>query len=120
MREGLDAFEKRTKSFAVATIRLGMTLERVPGIRFVCNQLVRAAGSVAANHRAMRRARSDREFAAKLQIVNEEVDEAVLWLEIVDEICHDLRAQNAPVLSEGLQLRAMFARARATTRQNLG
>jgi four helix bundle protein len=68
----------------------------------------------------MRRSRSDREFVAKLQIVNEEVDEAVLWLEIVEEICPDLSRQTMPVPSEARQLRAMFARARATTRQNLG
>jgi hypothetical protein len=34
----------------------------------------------------MRRARSDREFAAKLQVVNEEIDEAQLWLEIADAV----------------------------------
>jgi len=119
MRHDIERFEKRTKSYAVATIRLCTDLEGVPGFRFVSDQLARSAGSVASNHRAMRRARSTREFAAKLQIVNEEVDESVLCYEIVDEICTELRPRVSPLLSEGLELRAMFARARATTRKRL-
>jgi four helix bundle protein len=117
MRDGIELLEKRTKGFAVSAIRLCVALEQEPGIRHLADQLVRSAGSVAANHRAMRRSRSDREFAAKLQIVNEEIDEAVLWLEIADEICADLRGQIRPLLSEGIELRSIFARARATTRR---
>jgi hypothetical protein len=67
----------------------------------------------------MRRSRSTREFAAKLQIVNEEIDESVLWLEIVDEIAPGFRSTLTPLLAEGLELRAIFARARSTTRQRL-
>jgi four helix bundle protein len=117
MRDSIDQFEARTKAFAVASIRLCAELERLPGIRFVIDQLARSAGSVAANHRAMRRARSDREFAAKLQIVNEEIDEAVLWVEIIDEVRPDYRGRLKPVLLEGIELRSMFAAARGTLRR---
>jgi four helix bundle protein len=41
---------------------------------------------VGANFRASRRARSDKEFVAKLQIVLEEVDECCYWLEIIQEL----------------------------------
>ena len=119
MRNDIDAFEERTKSFAIGVIRLCAPLEQVPGMRFLSGQLARSAGSVAANHRAMRRSRSTREFAAKLQIVNEEIDESVLWIEIVDEIATEFRAQLTPLLKEGLELRSMFAAARSTTRQRL-
>src|SRR3954463_3033842 len=70
MREGLDEFEGRTKQFAIDAIKLCGRLEEVRGLRQLSWQLADSSGSVAANHRAMRRARSDREFAAKLQIVN--------------------------------------------------
>ncbi|MDX9705916.1 MAG: four helix bundle protein, partial [Weeksellaceae bacterium] len=49
-------------------------------------QLVKSATSVGANFRASRRARSDKEFVAKLQIVLEEVDECCYWLEIIQEL----------------------------------
>jgi four helix bundle protein len=89
-------------------------------MRAVSAQLGRAAGSVAANHRAMRRARHTREFAAKLQIVNEEADECPLWLQIAEDLCPHLSERIKPLLKESRELRAIFARARKTTRQRLG
>jgi four helix bundle protein len=116
MRDGLDALEQRTKSFAVRVLRFSGKLENVAGLRQLSFQLARSAGSVAANHRAMRRARSTREFSAKLQIVNEEIDESALWLEVSSELCADVRSEVGPLLAEALELRAIFAKARATTR----
>ena len=66
-----------------------------------------------------RRARSDREFAAKLQIVNEEIDESVLWLEIADAVLADPDAQVRRLEQEGIELRSIFAKARKTTRKRL-
>jgi four helix bundle protein len=86
MREWIDQFEERTKQFAIDVVCLCDELGELPALRHVAWQLDDAAGSVASNHRAMRRARSDREFAAKLQVVNEEIDEAQLWLEIADAV----------------------------------
>jgi four helix bundle protein len=40
---------------------------------------------VAANYRAVCRARSKAEFIARIGIVAEEADEAVLWLELLTE-----------------------------------
>jgi len=80
-------------------------------------QLIDAAGSVGANHRAMRRARSSREFSAKLQIVNEEVDETVFWLEICQAVHPASASAIASALQEGIELRSIFAKARATMRQ---
>jgi len=114
-REGLDALEARTKSFAIDVIQFCRMAEREPGLRQICGQLIASSSSVSANHRAMRRARSTREFAAKLQIVNEEIDESVHWLEIIAAVLR----QPQPLLKEALELRAIFARARSTVRQRL-
>jgi len=43
--------------------------------KLVMNQLIRFATSVGANYRAVCRARSDKIFIAKLNIVLEEIDE---------------------------------------------
>lgn len=115
MRDWRDALEDRTQAFADAAIDASLRLAALPGLRQAADQLNAAATSVGANHRAMRRARSDREFAAKLQIVLEEADEAVYWLELASPRTGqalDLR----PLLREARELRNIFAKARATTR----
>jgi len=63
MRDWRDALEDRTQAFADAAIDASLRLAALPGLRQAADQLNAAATSVGANHRAMRRARSDREFA---------------------------------------------------------
>jgi four helix bundle protein len=117
MRNGLDQLEDRTKNFTINVIQLCIKLEALPGLRQVTWQLIDSSGSVGSNHRAMRRARSTREFAAKLQIVNEEIDESVFWIEVVHAI-YPRAAEDLPgVLAEAGELRSIFAKARLTTRQ---
>jgi four helix bundle protein len=48
-------------------------------------QLLRCDTSVAANYRAVCRARSKPEFIARTGVVAEEADESVLWLELLDK-----------------------------------
>ena len=49
----------------------------------VGNQILRSGTAVAANYRAVCRARSKAEFVAKMGIVVEEADETVYWLELI-------------------------------------
>jgi four helix bundle protein len=51
--------------------------------RNISNQLFRSGTSVGANYRAARRSRSDREFISKMNIVLEEADESLFWLQII-------------------------------------
>jgi four helix bundle protein len=117
-RDYMDQLEERTKQFAIAVIRFCIVLQRHDGLRRLADQLVDSAGSVAANHRAMRRARSPREFAAKTHIVLEEVDESVLWLEIAAAI-EPAHSDTRVLLSEARELRAIFARSYATARRRV-
>ena len=75
----------RTKLFSHDIITLLESMEYSPIKRVIINQLLRSATSVGANYRAATRARSDREFIAKLRIVHKEVDECCFWLEIISE-----------------------------------
>jgi four helix bundle protein len=81
-------------------------------------QLSDAGTSVAANYHAACRARSKAEFIAKLGIVNEESDEAVLWLTLL----RDSGLVNSPelmrLLQEATELRAIVATSRATAIAN--
>lgn len=118
--ERLDAFETRTRQFSVDVLRLLGDQVWSPVLLKVVQQLASAATSVAANHRAVRRARSTREFAAKLQVVNEEIDETVHWLETLEALDTRLSQDKlSAVLQEGRELRAVFAKARKTTRSML-
>jgi four helix bundle protein len=117
-RTDITHLEDRTQRLAIDIITLCRAASRQQALWSLCHQLTASAGSVSANHRAMRRARSVREFAAKLQIVHEEADETVHWLEVLRATNRDAMVADrlAALLDEATQLRNIFGRARATTR----
>lgn len=118
-RASKDALEERTRRFAIDIVYLVRGARANPELRPACDQLNHSAGSVAANHRAVSRARSTKEFAAKLQIVHEEADESAHWLAQLKATNRDaaLRAPIDRALQEAVELRNIFGRARATTRE---
>jgi len=117
-RARIDALEERTRRFAIDIVYLVRRLRALPELRPACDQLNRAAGSVAANHRAVGRARSNKEFIAKLGIVHEDADESAHWLLQLKETNRDatLRAPIDRALQEATELRNIFGKARSTTR----
>jgi four helix bundle protein len=120
MNPRAEAMKARTKKFALGVLSFVDLYERAsPGDMTICTQLCEAATSVAANYCAACRARSRREFAAKLGVVLEEADESQFWLEC-GEARHlgrsDLR--NA-VLRESTELTAIFTAANVTVRRSL-
>ncbi|MCC6570429.1 MAG: four helix bundle protein [Chitinophagales bacterium] len=80
-----NEMKNRTKKFAVESIRHFRSLPKTDEARIIGKQFLRSSTSVAANYRAVCRARSEAEFYSKLCIVVEEIDETVLWLEIMQE-----------------------------------
>ena len=74
--------QERTRAFALAVIRLVETYPRGSTADVVGRQLLRSATSVGANYRAARRARSRKDFIAKMGIVEEEADESAYWLDL--------------------------------------
>ena len=80
-----EQFRNRTKKLAIATIKAFSSWKKTDEIRIIGKQLIRSSTSVAANYRAVCRARSDRERYAKLCIVVEEADETQFWFEILVE-----------------------------------
>ena len=67
----------RTKIFSLMIIDLVEKLPNLISERVVANQIVKSGTSVGANYRAVCRARSDREFISKMNIVVEEADETL-------------------------------------------
>ncbi len=78
-----EILKNRTKHFALSVIRLCQIVPRSEESRVICRQLLRSSTSVAANYRAVCRARSTADFISKLGIVLEEADETHFWLELL-------------------------------------
>ncbi len=103
-----EAMKYRTKQLALVIIRPSRTLPQSPEARIIARQLLRSATSVAANYRAVCRARSTADFTSKLGLVLEEADETLLWLELlVDAEIARPDQVNMP-LDEANQLVSMF------------
>ncbi|MGG7036426.1 MAG: four helix bundle protein [Flavobacterium sp.] len=81
-----EELKYRTKQFSLLILKLVEKLPNTISNRVIINQIIKSATSVGANYRAVCRARSDREFVAKLNIVLEEADESQYWLEIISEM----------------------------------
>ncbi|WP_265429717.1 four helix bundle protein [Chryseobacterium sp. YIM B08800] len=79
-------FRDRTKNFSISIIKLLSPLPYSDAVSIIRKQIIRSATSVAANYRAVSRARSDKERFAKICIVVEEIDETQLWLEIIEDL----------------------------------
>lgn len=80
-----DELKRRTRRFAVAIIHLCRSVPRSYEARVIARQLVRSGTAVGANYNAACRARSRPEFLSKLNIVLEEADETLYWLDLLVE-----------------------------------
>jgi four helix bundle protein len=107
----------RSKRFALEIIRLFRSLPKGEDVRVIAKQLLRSGTSVAANYRAVCRARSRAEFIAKIGIVVEEADETVFWLELLVESGMVPEQLIAPIHKEANELLAIFAASQRTARQ---
>lgn len=79
----MEGLRPRMKEFALRIVRLFSTLEKTTVSQVIGRQLLRSGTSVAANFREASRARSDAEFIAKMGIVEQELDESMLWMELL-------------------------------------
>jgi len=98
----------RTKRFVLLVIRCCHTIPRNEESRIVCRQLLRSATSVAANYRAVCRARSSADFISKMGVVLEEADESLFWLELLTESGIATREKLVPLLKEADELVSIF------------
>ena len=118
MNQRASQLQQRTFAFAIQVVGICRRLPTTWEGRHVADQLFRSATSVAANHRAACRARSHREFTAKLGVVLEEADEVTLWLELVDRTCLLEATAVTAVMQEARELVAIFTASCRTANQN--
>lgn len=119
--EFAEYFKNRTKQFALKIIKQFQNLSQRDETKIIGRQLLRSATSVAANYRAVCRARSDAEFYSKICIVVEEADETVFWLEALleAELIKVAEIENIKsLLKEANEILAIVARSKKTAKQN--
>jgi four helix bundle protein len=114
-----DELQERTKQFALRVMRLADTLTKPLSVREIAQPLVRCGMSVSANYRAARRARSRKEFLAKIGTVTEEADETSHSLALLidgnyvkPELLDSLR-------TDAGELMRIFAKTRVTGRRKM-
>jgi four helix bundle protein len=118
MAEKTEELRKRTMQFALRVVRLFQSLPGSAEARVLGQQLLRSGTSVAANYRAVCKARSRPDFISKLGIVEEEIDESVFWLEFLVESQMMPRKRLSDLIDEAKQLTAIFGASRRTAKQN--
>jgi four helix bundle protein len=111
-----EQLRDRTKAFALRVIRLFRSLPYKPDAQVLGKQLLRCGTSVAANYRAVCRSRSKAEFVARIGLVVEEADDAVLWLELLAESGVVSEEKTKELLEEAQELTAIFTASQQTAR----
>lgn len=114
-QEFVEQIKKRTKKLAVDTIVFCRTFPDTIELKIIKGQLIRCASSVASNYRAACRARSGRDFYAKISICIEESDETCFWLEVINESGIDDSEERKRLHTEAHELMSIFSKARKNT-----
>ena len=109
--------KRRTKLLAPDTIRFCSKLGGGTEYEIIKRQLIRAASSVGANYRAACRARSLREFIAKIGVVVEESDEVHYWLELLEELSGNNNSEVKSLQREASEIVAIMVASINTARR---
>ena len=111
-----DNIQERLINFSVGIIRLCEKLPETHAGKHIANQLLRSGTSPASNYGEARGAESKKDFIHKLGIVLKELNESLIWLEIVKR--SDVLTTNivTPVLDECNQLSKIIGSSVLTAR----
>ncbi|TVZ60120.1 four helix bundle protein [Flavobacteriaceae bacterium MAR_2010_105] len=108
--------KKRTNIFAHSCVKLALELPNSFLGNHIKSQLIRCSTSVAANYRAACLVQSKNSFISKINIVIEEVDESLFWIEfLVEENLLSKETCNS-LLKEADELTRIFISSRKTAK----
>jgi four helix bundle protein len=118
MKPETVALRKRTHDFFVRVIAVCEALPNSPAARSIADQLLDSAGATDSNYRAACRARSRREFVAKIGVAAEEADESLGWLEALR--AGKLATGNGidALIQEADELTSIFVKSHKTAEHN--
>lgn len=104
-----EELKRRTKQFALRIMAMTDALPRNGKGRVLAEQVLRSGTATAAGYRAACRARSRADWIDKIGRTLEEVDETLLWLELIEEGGLLPAARLATLKQEANELTALFA-----------
>jgi four helix bundle protein len=110
---------KRLKALAVNTAKLCLRLPNNIINRVYIGQIIRCSSSPCANYRAACRGKSKPDFINKLRIVEEELDETMLFLELLAEFNHDFKNELRTLYVESNELLSIIVSSINTTLKNI-
>ena len=110
--------ENRTKAFALEVIEFWEKLPKDEIGKTLGRQLLRSGTSVAANYRAVCRAKSTPDFLSKFSNVLEEADESAFWIELLIDSGKAARSEAKAIFEEASKLVAICVSSINTTRRN--
>ncbi|KAF5031245.1 23S rRNA-intervening sequence protein [anaerobic digester metagenome] len=113
-----EKFRRRTKRFALDVLKTVKVRSDSDAFKIMARQLMRCATSVAANFRAACRYKSQKDYIHKLNIVIEECDESVFWLEMLSESGEMSEKLTHPLISEADELTAVFSKVKSRAIQS--
>lgn len=113
-----DELKNRTKRFHIAIIKACEQLPKNTVGFELAKQLIRSAGSVGANYRAACRAKSTADFIYKIEIIIEEADESMYWIEVITEANLLTAAITSPLIKEANELVSIFVATVKTVKLN--
>ena len=113
-----NELKSRTAGFALQILKLVDQLPVLKSNYIISNQIGRSATGVAANYRAACKARTYKEFVAKLGTVVEEADETLYWLELLEQL-NQGNDEVVRLKTESNELVSIFSAALKTARAKL-
>lgn len=103
-----EDLNRRTRQFALAVIRLCISLPKSTVSNVLGRQLLRSGTSVGAHYRECQRAKSNPDFISKIEGALQELEETAYWLELLRDSGFSNREQIAPLHAETNELTAIF------------
>ena len=118
----MDKYEiqKRAMRMALEVIKLTKVFPLSQESKVITYQIIKSSTSTAANYRSAGRAKSSKDFIAKLGIAEEECDETIFWLEMILEAKLASPEQTNPIKQEASEILSIIVASIKTAKKNLG
>lgn len=114
-----EQIQSRTKKLAIDIIHLCSKISKSEANLIISRQLIRSSCSVGANYRAVCRAKSLADFINKLNIVEEEADESIFWLDLLKDLESKFSDIISGYMNEMTEILSIVVAAKKTSRRRL-
>ncbi len=112
-----EELQTRTRRFLTRVIRFCESLPKTQAAVMISGQLTRSAGGTDSNYRGACRARSRKEFIAKIGVCAEEADESLGWLKAMTESEIGEPRERQALSDEADELTAIFVASEKTAKR---